>query len=96
MQRGYVLTGDGARTLKVKFNGSGGDTVFNPVFILKNFPDTDLEITVNGDKPAEFRIGRESDYGGDTLVVWIGRSVPGDAVVRIRAGDNQIIRKLTD
>jgi hypothetical protein len=96
LERGYRLRSNGARTVKVKFTGDGTQTIFNPVFIVEDYPYTDVEITVNGQRPAVFQAGRESTYGRDTLVVWIGQSIPADAVVRIRAGEMDILQKITD
>ena len=95
-QRGYRVQCQGARTVKLKFEGAAGDTVFNPVLLLENFPYTDAEVTVNGSRPAKFTAALESDYKRDTLVVWIGQSIPADSVVRVRAGEMDILKKIKD
>ena len=89
-ERGYTLTSDGSGTVKVKFTGAPAEKVFNPVFLIDNFSSDTVEVLVNGNKPAVYKTSLEHTYTNDTLVVWIGESVPGDAIIRIKDSGDKI------
>ena len=83
-QRGYVLETDGAGPVVLKIKGEEGDTV-DPVFILEGFAKKSVSVSINGKTlyADEFRWAVESEWTGDTGVLWIAVEIPPDAEIRI-------------
>lgn len=71
-------------SIAMKFKGDGSQEVFNPVFVVKNFPHERVYVTIHEQPPKNFRAARESIYLDDVLVVWIGESVRDSSLIRIQ------------
>lgn len=75
-QRAYVLTKNDSKAAKLNFAAAASpdSPLVNPAFVVKNWGDKDVALTVNG-KPIvrgkRFRVGHVDTLEGTDLVVWI-------------------------
>jgi hypothetical protein len=82
-QRGYVVKCDSNRVIELKFDGDGTKKVFNPVFVLEDFPYTQAQVTINNKKITNYKTGVEQSYTQDKLVIWLGQDIADDSTIRI-------------
>jgi hypothetical protein len=82
-QRGYVVKCDGSGVIELKFEGDGTKKIFNPVFILDDFPYAQVEVTLNSQKITDYKAGAEQSYTQDKLVIWLGQDIADNSTIRI-------------
>lgn len=76
-QRAYVLTSmqpNNGKMLELTLEGSKNSPVLNPAFVIKNWGDADVKLTLNGrDVPRgkAFRFGHVATLERTDLVIWI-------------------------
>ena len=76
-QRAYVLTCKSMvapAALEFTLAGNAQSPVLNPAFVMKNWGDADVKLTMNGKaipRGKDFRFGHQQTLDGTDLVVWI-------------------------
>ena len=76
-QRAYVLTcKKSAKPSKLEFQLAASEDrpVLNPAFVVKNWPASEPELKINGEKVSpgkDFRAGYEQTLRASNLIIWI-------------------------
>ena len=76
-ERGFVLANNSpgkAQTLELDIPATEESPIINPAFVIKNWGESDVELSIDGSKierGSDFRVGHYHALEGSNLIVWL-------------------------
>ena len=72
-QRAFILNNETGKSTALKFaiEATKESPIVNPAFVVKNWGDSDIKITINGKKPENGRVGHYRRLEGTDLIIWV-------------------------